>query len=99
MRFAAEGATVVGCDINGAAAKETLAAVRDAGLDADIDSGDVDLGDPEQARLWVQGAAGSTDNSTLSTTMGRLRGSGRSPTSLSRTGVLRSVTNWTLFSS
>lgn len=57
VRFASEGATVVGCDINGAAAKETLSAVRDAGLDADIESGDVDLGDPEQARAWVHGAA------------------------------------------
>jgi meso-butanediol dehydrogenase / (S,S)-butanediol dehydrogenase / diacetyl reductase len=57
VRFAAEGATVVGCDINGAAAKETLSAVRDAGLDADIESTDVDLGDPEQARAWVEGGA------------------------------------------
>jgi meso-butanediol dehydrogenase/(S,S)-butanediol dehydrogenase/diacetyl reductase len=57
IRFAAEGATVVGCDINGVAAKETLAAVRDAGLDADIATDDVDLGDPEQARLWVEAAA------------------------------------------
>lgn len=57
VRFAAEGAAVVGCDINGAAAIETLSAVRDAGLDADIDTGEVDLGDPDQARAWVQGAA------------------------------------------
>ncbi|NDJ87898.1 SDR family oxidoreductase [Mycolicibacter kumamotonensis] len=56
VRFTAEGATVVGCDINGAAAKETLSAVRDTGRDADIASDDVDLGDPEQARGWVQGA-------------------------------------------
>jgi meso-butanediol dehydrogenase / (S,S)-butanediol dehydrogenase / diacetyl reductase len=57
VRFASEGATVIGCDINGAAAKETLAAVRDAGFDADIESGDVDLGDPKQARAWVEGGA------------------------------------------
>jgi NAD(P)-dependent dehydrogenase (short-subunit alcohol dehydrogenase family) len=31
--------------------------VREAGLDADIHSGDVDLGDPEQARAWVEDAA------------------------------------------
>jgi meso-butanediol dehydrogenase / (S,S)-butanediol dehydrogenase / diacetyl reductase len=57
VRFASEGATVVGCDVNGTTAKETLAAVGDAGFDADIESGDVDLGDPEQARAWVEGAA------------------------------------------
>ena len=57
VRFASEGATVVGCDINGGAAKETLSAVRDSGFDADIESGDVDLGDPVQARAWVEGAA------------------------------------------
>lgn len=57
VRFAAEGATVVGCDINGAAAKEALSAVREAGLEADIDCGDVDLGDPDRARAWVETAA------------------------------------------
>jgi NAD(P)-dependent dehydrogenase (short-subunit alcohol dehydrogenase family) len=57
LRFAAEGATVIGCDIDGAAAETSLAAVRDAGLDADIHTGDVDLGDPERARTWVEDAA------------------------------------------
>jgi NAD(P)-dependent dehydrogenase (short-subunit alcohol dehydrogenase family) len=57
LRFAAEGATVVGCDIDGSTAAESLAAVRDAGLDADIATDGVDLGDPEQARQWVQAAA------------------------------------------
>jgi meso-butanediol dehydrogenase / (S,S)-butanediol dehydrogenase / diacetyl reductase len=57
LRFAAEGAIVVGCDIDGAAARETLAAVRDAGLDANIAVDGVDLGDPDQARHWVEGAA------------------------------------------
>jgi NAD(P)-dependent dehydrogenase (short-subunit alcohol dehydrogenase family) len=57
VQFAAEGATVVGCDINGAAAQESLATVHDAGLDADIRSDAVDLGDPEQARTWVEDAA------------------------------------------
>jgi len=57
LRFAAEGATVVGCDINGGSAAETLAAVRSAGLDADIGAAGVDLGDPEQARRWVEAAA------------------------------------------
>jgi meso-butanediol dehydrogenase/(S,S)-butanediol dehydrogenase/diacetyl reductase len=57
VRFSGEGATVIGCDINGATAKETLSTVREAGLEADIESRDVDLGDPEQARAWVEGAA------------------------------------------
>lgn len=58
VRFASEGALVVGCDIDGAGAKDTLSAVRDAGLDADIASGDVDLGDPDQAKAWVDSASG-----------------------------------------
>jgi len=57
LRFAAEGATVVGCDIDAATAAETLAAVRSAGSDADIAATSVDLGDPEQARSWVEAAA------------------------------------------
>ena len=57
MRFAAEGATVVGCDIDGATAAETLATVRAAGMEADIATRGVDLGDPEQARQWVESAA------------------------------------------
>jgi meso-butanediol dehydrogenase/(S,S)-butanediol dehydrogenase/diacetyl reductase len=57
VRFASEGAVVVGCDIDGEAAQDALSAVRDAGLDADIASGDVDLGDSEQARVWVESAA------------------------------------------
>jgi NAD(P)-dependent dehydrogenase (short-subunit alcohol dehydrogenase family) len=58
VRFASEGALVVGCDIDGAAAQDTLTAVRAAGLDADIASGDVDLGDPEQAKAWVDSTSG-----------------------------------------
>ncbi|MBZ4521871.1 SDR family oxidoreductase [Mycobacterium avium subsp. hominissuis] len=57
IRFAAEGATVVGCDINGATAKDALSAIRETGLEADIDGSDIDLGDPEQARSWVESAA------------------------------------------
>jgi meso-butanediol dehydrogenase/(S,S)-butanediol dehydrogenase/diacetyl reductase len=57
LRFAAEGAVVVGCDIDGAAAHETSSAVREAGLTADIWVDDVDLGDPEQARSWVRSGA------------------------------------------
>jgi NAD(P)-dependent dehydrogenase (short-subunit alcohol dehydrogenase family) len=57
LRFAADGAVVVGCDINGNTARETKSAVHDAGLDADIEADSVDLGEPEQARLWVEEAA------------------------------------------
>jgi len=56
-QFAAEGATVVGCDIDAAAAADAIAAVRDAGLDADIETNGIDLGEPEEARGWVEGAA------------------------------------------
>jgi meso-butanediol dehydrogenase/(S,S)-butanediol dehydrogenase/diacetyl reductase len=56
LRFAAEGATVVGCDIDSGTASGTAAAVKQAGFDADIASGPVDLGDPEQARAWVEQA-------------------------------------------
>jgi NAD(P)-dependent dehydrogenase (short-subunit alcohol dehydrogenase family) len=56
LRFAAEGAAVVGCDIDGTAAEDTLAAVREMGYHADIDVRGIDLGDPEQARRWVQAA-------------------------------------------
>lgn len=48
---------MVGCDVNGAAAKETLLAVSEAELQADIDCGNVDLGDPVQAQTWVERAA------------------------------------------
>lgn len=57
LRFAAEGATVVGCDVDGTTAVDTLAAVREAGYYADIDASGIDLGDPEQARRWVEAAA------------------------------------------
>lgn len=57
VRFAREGATVAGCDIDGAAANEALSAVHDAGLSADIDASEVDLGDPDRARAWVESAA------------------------------------------
>jgi NAD(P)-dependent dehydrogenase (short-subunit alcohol dehydrogenase family) len=56
LRFAAEGATVVGCDIDGATATDTMSAVREAGLTADIEATGIDLGDPEQARRWVESA-------------------------------------------
>lgn len=56
LRFAAEGAVVVGCDTNADAERETEAAVRAAG-GIMTGTGPVDLGDPEAAREWVEGAA------------------------------------------
>lgn len=56
LRFAAEGAIVVGCDINGGAAAETDELMREAGLLTDS-SAQVDLGDPAAATLWVDEAA------------------------------------------
>jgi len=55
LRFAAEGAWVVGCDLDAAANEETIAAVRAAGGVMDGMS-PVDLGDPDQARAWVGSA-------------------------------------------
>jgi meso-butanediol dehydrogenase / (S,S)-butanediol dehydrogenase / diacetyl reductase len=57
LRFAAEGAVVVGCDINGSTARETKSALEAAGSDADIATDDVDLGEPEHAQMWVEQAA------------------------------------------
>jgi NAD(P)-dependent dehydrogenase (short-subunit alcohol dehydrogenase family) len=56
LRFTAEGATVVGCDVNASAAKETLDAVTTAGGTM-ISSAPVDLSDPAQAQGWVEQAA------------------------------------------
>jgi NAD(P)-dependent dehydrogenase (short-subunit alcohol dehydrogenase family) len=51
-RFAAEGARVVGCDLDEAAAAATAKAV---GGDIQV-MGGVDLGDPVQAKQWVDAA-------------------------------------------
>jgi len=56
LLFAAEGATVVGCDLNAAGAEETVALARDAGAGIDATTG-LDLGDPDATRAWVDGAA------------------------------------------
>jgi meso-butanediol dehydrogenase/(S,S)-butanediol dehydrogenase/diacetyl reductase len=55
LRFAREGALVVGCDMNGAAQQETEALLREQGLSMTGTAG-VDLGDPDQARAWVESA-------------------------------------------
>lgn len=55
LRFAREGAIVVGCDFNAAAHEETVALLRAEGLNLHGQA-PVDLGDHEQARAWVEQA-------------------------------------------
>ena len=54
--FAAEGATVVGCDLQDAATEETVGLVTAAGGRMTATPG-VDLGDPDAAAGWVDAAA------------------------------------------
>lgn len=56
LRFAREGATVVGCDTNADAHAETRELLRANGLEL-YGSAPLDLGDPEQAQNWVEDAA------------------------------------------
>jgi meso-butanediol dehydrogenase/(S,S)-butanediol dehydrogenase/diacetyl reductase len=56
LLFAAEGATVVGCDVKLAEAEETVQLVRAAGGTM-TSSAPVDLGDSATARAWVGAAA------------------------------------------
>ena len=56
LLFAAEGATVVGCDQDDAAAQETVESVRAAGGRMTAAVG-VDLGDAEAAASWVDSVA------------------------------------------
>lgn len=55
LRFAREGAKVFGCDLNASAQQETLDLMQAEGLQM-AGSGSVDLGDPAQARTWVEAA-------------------------------------------
>lgn len=56
QRFAQAGAIVVGCDLDADAHAQTVSLVEGAG--GRITGGaPVDLGDPEQARTWVEAAA------------------------------------------
>ncbi|WP_028473628.1 SDR family NAD(P)-dependent oxidoreductase [Nocardioides alkalitolerans] len=59
-RFAAEGARVVGCDLDAERAALTEKAVRAAGGEITV-MGGVDLGDPEAARAWVDAAVATYD--------------------------------------
>lgn len=56
LRFAAEGAKVVGCDVKEEGNEETVQLVRGAGGEM-TGMAPVDLGDPEQAKAWVEQAA------------------------------------------
>jgi len=55
LRFAAEGALVIGCDLDAEANAATIADVRAAHGTMD-GMAPVDLGDPDQARKWVADA-------------------------------------------
>ena len=56
MKFAAEGALVVGCDLKPEENEETVRLVRSAGGEM-TGMAPVDLGDPAQAQAWVDQAA------------------------------------------
>lgn len=56
LRFAREGAIVVGCDINAAEHKLTAELLANEGLELHGDA-PVDLGDAEQAKRWIEKAA------------------------------------------
>lgn len=56
LRFAREGAIVVGCDVNEAGQQGTRELLATEGLTLH-GAAPVDLGDPEQARAWVEAAA------------------------------------------
>ncbi|WP_110950362.1 SDR family NAD(P)-dependent oxidoreductase [Pseudomonas bohemica] len=55
LKFAREGAIVVGCDTNADAHGETVALLREEGLQLS-GSAPVDLGDPVQAKAWIDAA-------------------------------------------
>jgi meso-butanediol dehydrogenase / (S,S)-butanediol dehydrogenase / diacetyl reductase len=55
LRFAEEGAHVVGCDANAEANKETAERVRSMGLDM-VELSPLDVTDPDGARRWVDAA-------------------------------------------
>jgi meso-butanediol dehydrogenase/(S,S)-butanediol dehydrogenase/diacetyl reductase len=56
LRFASEGAKIVGCDLDAEANAATVADVRAAGGIMD-GMAPVDLGDPDQARKWIADSA------------------------------------------
>ena len=56
LKFAQEGALVIGCDINEQGNKETIRMVEDAGLSM-TGMAPVDLSDPDVAKAWVEESA------------------------------------------
>jgi meso-butanediol dehydrogenase/(S,S)-butanediol dehydrogenase/diacetyl reductase len=56
LLFAAEGATVVGCDLKEDGTGETVALAREGGHDIDATTG-LDLGDPDATLAWIDAAA------------------------------------------
>lgn len=56
LRFAREGAIVVGCDVDAASHAETARLLAADGFELH-GTAPIDLGDHEQARAWVDGAA------------------------------------------
>lgn len=56
LLFAAEGATVVGCDLQERGTDETVELAVGAGHRIDATTG-LDLGDPDATRAWIDGAA------------------------------------------
>lgn len=57
LKFTAEGAKVVGCDVLVEANEETVRQVTAAGGDM-VGMAPIDLGDPDQAKAWVDAAVG-----------------------------------------
>ncbi|MFF2059933.1 SDR family NAD(P)-dependent oxidoreductase [Rhodococcus qingshengii] len=56
LRFAQEGAIIVGCDLKTSGAEETVEMVRSAGGEMSSTQ-PVDLGDPEAVTAWIDAAA------------------------------------------
>lgn len=56
IRFAAEGAVVVGCDLNAEGLEETVRLVREAGGEIS-GTAPVNVGDPVEVSRWIDGAA------------------------------------------
>lgn len=58
IRFAAEGAVVVGCDLNVEGLDETVRLVREAGGEI-TGTAPVNVGDPDEVARWIDEAAGA----------------------------------------
>jgi NAD(P)-dependent dehydrogenase (short-subunit alcohol dehydrogenase family) len=56
IRFAAEGAVVVGCDLNAEGLEETVRLVRETGGEI-TGTAPVNVGDPDEVSRWIDGVA------------------------------------------